>query len=260
MNALRTRMAPVLLVLGTLALSAIVPTQAWAQAPAVDPAATRILKRMTDYMGSLKEFSVDTQNTIEELLAPGERIDLGVSATVTVKRPNKLRTQRKGDLVSQDFFYDGKTLTLYDPLMKVYATEPGPATLEGLFDYARQTLGLVIPASDLVYPNAYELLMQDVTSARLLGKTTIGGVNCDHLVFRRPGVDFQVWIADGKQPLPRKLVVTDTGSPALLSVTTVITDFKVAQGVPDARFKFVPPKGAKPIVFMHLDADAASKR
>lgn len=228
MRALRIRMAPALLALGALALSAIVSTEARAQAPALDPAATRILKRMTDYLGSLKGFSVHTQNTIEDLLAPGERIDLEVSASVTVKRPNKLRTERKGDLVSQDFFYDGKTLTLYDLSKKVYATEPAPATLEGLLDYARQTLGLIIPASDLVYTNAYQLLMQDVTSAKLLGKTMIGGVKCDHLVFRRPGVDFQVWIADGKQPLPRKLVITDTSTPALLSVMTVIRDFKVA--------------------------------
>ena len=170
----------------------------------MDPAATAILKRMTDYLGSLKAFSVHTQNTIEDLLAPGERIDLEVSATVTVERPNKLLTERKGDLVSQNFYYDGKTLTLYDPSKKVYATEPAAGTLEGMLDYARDTLGLVIPASDLVYPNAYELLMKDVTAAKVIGKTVVGGVKCDHLLFRRPGVDFQVWIADGKEPLPRQ--------------------------------------------------------
>jgi len=251
MTALGFRMAPAWLALGALSLSSIISMDVRAQAPAVDPAATRILKRMTDYMGSLKEFSVHTQNTIEDLLAPGERIDLEVSATVTIKRPNKLLTERKGDLVSQNFYYNGKTLTLYDPTLKVYATEPAPGTLAGVLDYARETLGLVIPASDMVYPNAYELLMKDVSAAKVIGKTTIGGVKCDHLLFRRPGVDFQVCIADGKQPLPVKLVVTDTGTPELLSVTTMIRDFKTALDVPDARFNFVPPKGAKPIAFMH---------
>jgi outer membrane lipoprotein-sorting protein len=202
-----------LLALGTLALSATVSTAVQAQAPAVDPAATAILKRMTDYMGSLKEFSVHTQNTIEDLLSPGERIDIEVSATVTIKRPNKLLTERRGDLVSQNFYYDGKTLTLYDPTLKVYATEPAPGTLPGVLDYARETLGLVIPASDLVYPNAYDLLMKDVTAAKLIGKTTIGGVKCDHLLFRRgrgfPG------LRRGRQAAAAvKLVVTDTGTRA----------------------------------------------
>jgi hypothetical protein len=219
----------------------------------VDPTATRILKRMTDYLGSLKQFSVHTQNTVEDLLDSGQRVDFDVSASVIVKRPNKLLTERSGDLVKQLFYYDGKTLTLYDPSKKVYATVPAPGTLAGMLNYARQSLGLVIPAADLVYPNASELLTQDLISAMVVGKAVIGGVKCDHLLFSRPGVDFQVWVADAGQPLPRKLVVTDTGTPALLSVTTVISDFKAAPAVADARFAFVPPKGAKPITFMLLE-------
>jgi len=252
MAIMNSRWAPAMLALGAVVLSATVSIDVRAQAPAVDPAATKILKRMTDYLGGLKTFSVHTQNTIEDLLAPGERIDIDVSATVTIKRPNMLHTDRKGDLVSQDFYYNGKTLTLYDPAQKVYATEPVAPTLEGAIDYARNTLGLVVPAADLVYPNAYELLMKDVTSARVIGKSMINGVRCDHLLFRRPGVDFQVWISDGKQPLPRKYVVTDTGTPELLSVTMTMKDWKTAPTVSDATFNFVPPKGAKPIAFMHL--------
>jgi hypothetical protein len=102
--------------------------------------------------------------------------------------------------------------------------------------------------------------MKDVTAAKLIGKTTIGGVKCDHLLFRRPGVDFQVCVADGKQPLPVKLVVTDTGTPELLSVTTMIRDFKVAPGVADAKFTFVPPKGVRSIAFMHRPASGSSSR
>lgn len=235
-----------------LALSAIAATSAFAQAPAVDPAATKILKRMTDYLGGLKSFSAHTQNTIEDLAGPGMRIDLDVSTVVTVERPNKLVTERRGDLVSQNFYYNGKTLTLYDPTKKVYATEPAPPTLEGVLSYARNTLGLVIPASDLVYPNAFELLMQDVSIAMVIGKTAVNGVACDHLLFRRPGVDFQVCVADGKQPRPVKLVVTDTSTPELLSVSTVVAEFKANPKVSDATFKFTPPKGTQSIVFMHL--------
>ena len=115
-----------------------------------------------------------------------------------------------------------------------------------------ESLGIFIPVSDLVYRNAFPLLMQDVTLAKVVGKTFIGGVKCDHLLFSRPGVDFQVWVADSGRPLPRKYVVTDTGTPALLSVTTVMSDWNVAPAVADARFTFVPPKGTKAITFMPL--------
>ncbi len=252
MNRLNFRMAAVLFVLVVLALLATVSTEVRAQAPAVDPAATQILKRMTDYLGSLKQFSVHTQNTLEDVLDSGHRVDFDVSASVIVSRPNKLRAERKGDLIDQIFYYDGKTLTLYNPSNKVYATEAAPGTIEGMLDFARQSLGLDIPAGDLVYRNAFPLLMQDVTLAVVVGKTFIGGVKCDHLLFSRPGVNFQVWVADSGRPLPCKYVVTDTGTPAWLSVTTVMSDWNTAPAVADARFTFVPPKGTQAITFMPL--------
>ncbi len=233
-------------------VATLVATPARAQAPGVDPAATKILKRTTDYLGSLKQFSVHTQNTLEDLLDSGQRIDLDVSANVIISRPNKLRAERKGDVISQTFYYNGKTLTLYNPTDKVYATEPAPGTIEGTLDYARESLGLIVPAADLVYRNAYSLLMQEVTLAKVVDKAVIGGVKCDHLLFSRPGVDFQVWVADTGKPLPYKYVVTDTGTPARLSVVTVMSNWNVAPAVADAQFTFVPPQGAKKIIFMRL--------
>lgn len=252
MRTLNFRMVAALFVLGMLALAATVSTEVRAQAPAVDPAATKILQQMTDYLGGLQKFSVHTQNTLEDELDSGHRVDIDVSASVIVSRPNKLFAERKGDLIDQIFYYDGKTLTLYNPSDKVYATESAPGTIEEMLDFARESLGLVVPVADLVYRNAFPLLMQDVTLAVVVGKAVIGGVKCDHLLFSRPGVDFQVWVADAGQPLPRKYVVTDTGTPAGLSVTTVMSDWNVAPTETDARFTFVPPPGAKPITFMPL--------
>jgi hypothetical protein len=260
MRKFKFRIAAVLFALGILALSATVSTEVRAQAPAVDQGAVQILQRMTDYLGSLQQFSVHTQNTLEDRLDSGHRVDFEVSASVIVSRPNKLRAERRGDLIDQIFYYDGKTLTLYNPSDKVYATEPAPGSIEGLLDFALESLGLGIPAADLVYRNAFPLLMQDVNFAVVIGKGVIGGVKCDHLLFSRPGVDFQVWVADAGRPLPLKYVVTDTGTPARVSITTVMSDWNVAPAVGDDHFTFAPPKGAKPITFMPLQTSSGSTR
>jgi hypothetical protein len=102
--------------------------------------------------------------------------------------------------------------------------------------------------------------MQEVTLAVVVGKSVIGGVRCDHLVFSRPGVNFQAWVADGDQRLPYKYVVTDTGIPGRLSVTTVMSGWNVAPAVDDARFTFVPPQGGTRITFMPLTTSSASSR
>ena len=254
------RMAVALFALGLITLLPTVSPEVRAQGPAVDPASTQTLKRMADYLAGLKQFSVHTQNTLEDLLDSGHRVDFDVSATVIISRPNKLRAERRGERIDQIFYYDGKTLTLYNPPDKVYATEPAPGTIEELLDYSREELALTVPAADLVYSYAFPLLMQDVIFAKIVGKTFIGGVRCDHLLFSRPGVDFQVWVADGGEPLPMKYVVTDTTTPAQVSITTVMSDWNVAPAVADGRFTFVPPQGAKQITFMPFEPSSGSSR
>lgn len=260
MNLLEFKLAISLIASGALALCTGGTGLADVRSADVDPAAVETLKRMTDFVGGLKEFSVHTQNTYEDQLDSGQRVELDVAADVTVRRPDRIHAERSGKKVSQDFYYDGKTLTLYNPSDGVYASQPAPGTIEELLDYAREDLGIFVPASDLVYRNAFDILMQGVTSAVVLGTVSIGGVTCDHLAFHRPDVDFQVWVATGDKPLPCKYVVTDTSTPALVSTVTVTSDWNLAPDAPDSAFRFDPPDGAQEISFMPLEKKGGSGR
>ena len=99
-----------------------------------------------------------------------------------------------------------------------------------------------------------------IAFAVVVGKAVIGGVTCDHLLFSRPGVDFQVWVVDSGRPLPYKYVVTDTATHGRLSIATVATNWNVAPAVVDSRFTFVPPQGVKQITFMPIETDSGSSR
>lgn len=260
MNVWKRTMAAACFTLGVLALLVTFTGEARAQAPAVDPAAVQILKRMTDFLDGLPQFSVNAHSMIEELHISGHRVDRDLAASVTVKRPNKLLAVRTGASLDQRFFYNGRTLTLYNPNEKVYATKEAPDTIERMIDFARETVGILLPAADLLYRNAFPLLMQDVKLAVVVGKTTVGGVRYDHLLFSRPGVDFQVWVAEGQEPWPARYVVTETGTPALLSITTVLREWNRAPAVDDARFNFVPPQGTQAITFMPLQTTGGTDR
>lgn len=161
MQRVVTRMRLFMLVGLALSLTVAAEVQR-AESSEVNPAATEILKRMTDHLGSLKRFSVETQNTFEDLLVSGHRVDSEISANVIVSRPDKLRAERKGDHVDQIFYYDGRTLTLYNPTDKVYAMVSVPATFEEMFTFIYESLGFGVPVSDLVYSDAFSLLMEDV--------------------------------------------------------------------------------------------------
>lgn len=244
--------------LGRLAaalFAALLIAAAPARATDIDPTATDALQRMSNYLGGLQQFSVHTQADVEVLHGSDQRIDYAISAQLAVSRPDKLRSERNGDPVDQVFYYNGKQLTLYDRSHKVYASVDAPDTLEQMLGYAQNSLGLVLVGSDLIYHDAYPLLMDGVTSATVIGKSVIDGVSCDHLAFRRPGVDFQIWIADSGTPLPYKYIVTDTGTPALLSVSLVMSDWSASPKLPASSFDFTPPSGVQQVPFLRIDSD-----
>jgi len=94
----------------------------------------------------------------------------------------------------------------------------------------------------------------------VVGKAVLDGVRCDHLLFSRPEVDFQIWVSEGKQPFPRKYVVTETATPSKLALTTFLSNWNIAPAVDDAQFKFVPPKGTQATTFLQLETTRGLNR
>lgn len=234
----------------TIAAVAGLSAAVQAQPAGIASEAQRLLKASTDFLAGQQQFSVDTRITLEVVLKSGQKIEFNHTARQSVQRPNKLRAERTGDLVNQVFIYDGKSLTLHNPQDKVYAQVAAPGTLEAMYEFARTKLDLVAPASDLMYTNAYEILMDGVTDGFVVGKAVIEGVRCDHLAFRAPHVDLQVWVQEGTQPLPRKFVITtrDLDNAPQFAVTVTQWNLKPTFGA--QTFAFVPPAGVKRVDFL----------
>jgi len=248
----RFKRAAVMLAATVLVAAAALPTAVFGQPSGIDPAATKLLKSATDYLAAQKQFSVEVRNTLEVVLTSGQKIEFNHTARQSVQRPNKLRAERTGDLVNQVFYYDGKSLTLSSPGEKVYATVAAPGTLETMLDFARETLDIVAPAGDLVYQDAYDILMTDVNQGFVVGKAVIEGVRCDHLAFRAPHVDWQIWIQEGGQPLVRKLVITTRDLANAPQFAVVVTKWDLKPQFSDKTFSFSPPAGARKIDFLPL--------
>jgi hypothetical protein len=238
-----------------VALATFAP--AHAQAAGMDPDAARILKRMTDYLGKLQRFGVDTSGTLEVVLVTGQKIQFTSAARDTVQRPDKLRSERIGDLISQSFYYDGRTLTIFNPGDGYYATVPAPNTIDAMVDFARDSLDVIAPAGDLIATDAYQRLMADATSGFVVGKAVIGGVRCDHLAFRSGVVDWQVWIEDGDQPLPRKYVITSLDVNQAPQFELLMSNWSIDPAIKARYFEFTPPPGARATQFLPVGTAGA---
>jgi hypothetical protein len=232
------------------------PQRNYAQPAGMQPEAEKLLRRMSDYLASLQKFTVSTENTIEAVLTSGQKLQFHGPAAASVWRPNRLRADRKGDILNQEFFYDGKNMTLFNPKENLYATAAAPPTIDAMLDFAREKLDVIAPGAEFLYSNAAERMLKETTSGFVVGPSAVAGVKSIHLAFRGTEVDWQIWIEDGAKPLPRKFILTSkkvTGEPQF---TVLIRNWDVAPKLTDQMFTFTPPKGAKKIEFLSLTAES----
>jgi len=223
----------------------------------IDPDALQILKGMTDYLGGLQEFAMHTENTYEDVLATGQKIQFGFSTDIVVQRPNKIRAERVEGTAHQLLVYDGAKLFMHEGEGDYFAAVDVPDNIDCFLHFARDRLGIVPPAGDLVYSNAFELLTAGMTSGFVVGEAEIGGVRCYHLAFTSEVVDWQVWIAEGDKPLPYKYVLTTRDDPAQPQFVTVISNWNTAPKIAGGTFEFDPPEAAMEIDFVHIDGGAS---
>ena len=122
-----------------------------------------------------------------------------------------------------------------------------------MLDFARTKLDIEAPAGDLLYGNAFEIVMDGVTSGFVVGPAMIDGVRCTHLAFRGAEVDWQIWIEDGKRPLPRKYVITSREIPGAPEFSVVMTKWNLAPQFTKQTFTFTPAKDDRRVDFLPLE-------
>ncbi len=191
-------------------------SNAWSETTEIEPEAMQVLQNMSDYLAGINKFTVTSHSTIESMLDSGQKIMLDHNNINSVQRPDKLYVTRKGDKVDQKLYYNGKTFTLYNNVTGETKTIQAAATLTEALDSSIKTFNLVAPGADLLYPDSYKRLSNALLSGFIVDTAVIDGVECYHLAFRNTEVDWQIWIAMGDKPLPKRYVVTSrwiTGSP-----------------------------------------------
>jgi len=119
-----------------------------------------------------------------------------------------------------------------------------------MLEFARTQLDIVAPAGDLLNKNAYDILMDGVTDGFVVGKAVIEGVRCDHLAFRAPHVDLQMWIQEGAQPLPRRMVITTRDLVNAPQFAVTMTKWNLQPKFNAQTFSFKPPVGATKVDFL----------
>jgi hypothetical protein len=212
-------------------------------ANAVDPAPIEALKNMGAHLQTLKRFQVSTELTGERVLADGQKLQHTAAADLDVDRPNKLRVRMHSSRSEREILYDGKQVALYTPAQKFYSKVEFTGNLGELIVRLEEKYAVQMPLADMFLWGTPAASFDKIESAMNAGQDYIGDDLCDHYAFRQANIDWQIWIATGDKPLPRKLVITNRGDEARPQSVTLF-EWNLKPTFKDSVFKFTPPKGA----------------
>jgi len=220
----------------------------------VEEQALEVLTRSTNYLANLKQFHVSAEFGFDVLQKSGQMIEFGAHQEITVQRPNHFRvdfTNRDGEFGS--VIYDGEEVILSNPEDAVYAKAPFKGEVDDALGFISKELQRPIPLQDFFASNLGALLMAKIESGLYVEESTVGGVLCDHVAMRNDNVDFQLWVAQGDKPLPRRIIITYKNEEERPQFRAQFLKWELSPKIAKENFSFIVPEKTVRIPFAELD-------
>jgi len=230
------------------------------QAPDITPEAAAPVQAMCGYLKSRPAFAFTAEVQADQVYPNGQTIQVTRMVDMALKRPDKLYAHVTGDDRDRVFVYDGKTMAVADLDRGVYAIIDAPATIDETLDLLASQYGVVAPQSDILYADPCAVMLKNVRTGDCVGNHLAAGFACDHLAFAQKDADWQLWVEKGKDPLPRKLVITDKDVMGWPQYAVLFTKWDMNPRLPAGIFTFAPQQDARRIDFLPLVSGQDEKK
>lgn len=216
----------------------------------IDPRADQILKEMSEYLKGADQFALKSDIFFDQVLESGQKIRYTADVDASVKRPNKFQSIYNGDLTKRRVWYDGKSLTVFQPDLNFYATADTKPTIDQTVEYIDKELGLTPPLCDFILSNPYKALIKNVKAGYYLGQNQLHGYTVHHLAFTQEDIDWEIWIEAGKKLVPRMLVITYKKAKSSPQYTALMYEWDFSVRLPDSLFTATIPQDTQKIEFL----------
>ncbi len=218
-------------------------------APIIERYALDRLKQMSDKLASAKSFTYHSSSFIEMQAITGQFLTFFVDADVALRRPDKLRVNVTGDVSSFQLYFDGAKVTAYDPQKNLYAVSSPLTTIDDMVDFVLTKAQINFPSADFMYSDPYAVMTKNLTHAIVVGPSMVNGVPCEHFAYMEPGINWEIWIENGKRALPLRLAMTYKQVPNFPRFLVEYADWNLNPKLSANTFAFKIPANAKQIEF-----------
>jgi len=220
--------------------------------PAIEPDVGEVLNRACAQLSAAKELSYHAEITFDSVLPSLVKLQYSAALEAALERPSRLAISYQSDLGAKRIWYNGKTLTIFDPPHMAYASVAVPDTIDAMLAHVANEKNLSIPLKGVDVSNPCAAVYKEVLRSKYVGLNDAAGVDCDHLAFVQEDVDWQLWIEHGRKPLPRKIVITYKKLPTQPQWEAVFSDWRFDRRLPTSFFEPRIPKRAIKTEFIEL--------
>jgi len=213
-----------------------------------DREAMDILQNMARTITGAKQFSVTISSSFDAPQANGQMVEFGAVSKIQIERPDKLRVDlQRSDGDQRILVFDGQLIIAHDVSENVYARVEKPGSIDDAIKHLVSDLKVPLPLARMFrtnFPAELETLVEEV---EYVEQNILTDVPTDHLAVRSRDVDFQIWIARGKEPLPRRIVITYKNARGEPQYRADFSDWNLSTKAPKGAFVFTPPSDAEQV-------------
>jgi hypothetical protein len=234
------------------ALAVITPTGADNQTGSPAPVNPRSqFDRMTHFLSSTQLLQTTASMGYDVVQDSGQKIEFSERRRITVARPDRLRVEMLRSNGEEGMvLFDGQRITVYSAAHEGYAEAEIPGSLDEVLVHFLRDLKMRMPLALMFsgrFPQEMEKRLEDLTFVEV---SVLTDTPCVHLAGRTDQVDFQVWIPQTGDPLPRRLTITYRDQEGQPEFWADFSNWNIAPTISSSDFTFTPPAGSERIPFL----------
>jgi hypothetical protein len=222
--------------------------------PVLEARAIELLKATGKRLAATRSMSFTAVASYENPSRFGQPLLYTTKSEVLLQRPDKLRVITPGDGPASEFYYDGKTLTVYSPGENFVSIADAPPTIDSALEAVYHSAAIYFPFTDMIVADPYQDIADGLTLAFYIGQSSVvGGTTTDMVAYESDGTFIQLWIgADDK--LPRMARAVFLNDPSGLRHQVEFSNWQLDINVPADAFAATQAASATPIPFARPDA------
>jgi hypothetical protein len=205
---------------------------------------------MSATLTSTKAFTYRSNNFMEVPSAvTGQFLTFFVDTEVALQRPNKLRVNVSGNVPGFQFYFDGAKVSAFDPQKNVHSVSGSITTIDEMLDFVTTRAHINFPSADFMHSDPYAVMTKNLTHAIVVGTSRVNGVPCEHFAYMEPGLNWEIWLENGKRALPLRLAMTYKQVPNFPRYMAEYKDWNLNPRLNTDLFAFKAPANSRKIEF-----------